>query len=303
MRDELSGLSAFVAVAELGSFTAAAARLGVTPSAVSQAVAALEQRLGVRLLQRTTRSVGLTEAGASFVARVRPALAEVHAALEALSEQRERPAGTLRLTVPRVARALVVEPMLGEFLAAYPEIVLDLSLSDGLNDIVAEGFDAGVRLGETLDEQMVAVRISRDERSAVVAAPSYLRARGAPQHPRELHAHSCINYRLVTRGTMYRWEFTDGEEELELSVEGRVIVDDAALLLSAARQGLGLAYVLESAAAAELAAGRLVRVLEAFCPPFPGFFLYYPSRAHLAPKLRALVEFLKGRLEHSRRGR
>jgi DNA-binding transcriptional LysR family regulator len=197
----------------------------------------------------------------------------------------------------------VIEPLLSGFLAAYPEIVLDLTLSDGLNDIVAEGFDAGIRLGETLDKDMVALRVSADERSAIVGAPDYFRVHGKPQHPRELHAHSCINYRLVTRGTVYRWEFSDGGQELEISVEGRLIVNDSALLLTAARQGLGLAYVLESNAAAELAAGQLVRVLDEFCPPFPGFFLYYSSRTHLAPKLRALIDFLKARRRRPRRGR
>lgn len=295
IRDEFAGLSMFVAVADKRSFTAAAAELRVTPSAVSQAIAALEERLGVRLLQRTTRSVGLTEAGARFLARLRPALGEVRASLASLDQLRDRPAGVLRLNVSRVAYRDVLATKLTAFLAKYAEIQLDLAIDDGLADIVGQGFDAGVRLGETLEREMVAVRISADQRVAVVGSPAYLAARGRPKHPRELHAHDCINYRQRTSGNVYKWEFTDGGKDLEIAVNGRVVCNDVDVLVQAALDGLGLAHVLEASVQRELDEKRLVRVLDTFCPPFPGYFLYYPSRAHLSPKLAALVEFLRVR--------
>jgi DNA-binding transcriptional LysR family regulator len=293
MKDDLTGLSTLLAVADRRSFTAAAAHLRVTPSAVSQIVRALEERVGVRLLQRTTRSVGLTEAGARFVARLKPALAEVQGAFAALGELRDRPAGLLRLNVPRIAYAQVIEPVLAAFLAEYPEIELDVCLDDGLANIVENGFDAGIRLNETVEREMIAVRVSADQRAAVVGSPAYFAVRGKPRHPRELHQHDCINYRLITRGAVYRWEFTERGKDLEIAVEGRLLANDAALMVNAAVAGIGLAYVFESTVQGLMAERQLVRVLEEFCPPFPGFFLYYPSRAHVAPKLAALVGFLK----------
>lgn len=293
IRDDLSGLSLFVVVADKRSFTAAAAELRVTPSAISQAITALERRLGVRLLQRTTRSVGLTEAGERFLARLRPALSDVRASFDALEALRDRPAGTLRLTVPRISCRRFLDPKLAAFLAAYPEISLDVCVDDAFTDIVAGGFDAGIRLGESLDREMIAVRISGDERVAVVASREYLAAHGRPRHPRELHAHDCINYRRITSGEVYKWEFTEHGKDFEVAVNGRVVCNDAELMVRAACDGVGLAYVLESMVARELEDKRLVRVLGEFCPPFPGHFLYYPSRAHVAPKLRALVDFLR----------
>lgn len=295
MRDELSGLTTLLAVVDKRSFTAAAAALRVTPSAVSQAVRALEQRVGVRLLQRTTRSVGLTEAGARFVAQLRPALDQVAAAFDGLGELRDRPAGTIRISLARVAHVEVIEPVLAEFLAAYPEIDLELSIDDGLVDIVDAGLDAGIRLGEIVEREMVAVPVSGKQRIAVVGSPAYLAARGRPRHPRDLHAHDCINFRQRTRGGIYKWELTDGAKELEIAVDGRVTTNDAHVMIRAALDGLGLAYLLESSVRAELEARRLVRVLDAFCPPFPGYFLYYSSRVQLAPKLRALLDFLRRR--------
>lgn len=293
IKDDLAGLSLFVEVAKRRSFTAAAAALRVTPSAVSQAITALEKRLGVRLLQRTTRNVGLTEAGERFLSRLLPALDDVHASFAALDQLRERPAGTLRLNVPRIASRRFLEPRLADFLAAYPEIHVDVVVDDGFSDIVASGFDAGIRLGESLQRDMVAVRISADERVAVVGAPSYFAARGKPKHPRELHAHECINYRRISGGDVYRWEFTEKGKDFDVAVRGRLVCNDADLMMRAAIDGVGLAHVLESMVERELADKRLVRVLEGFCPPFPGQFLYYPSRTHMTPKLKALVDFLR----------
>ena len=295
MRDDLSGLNALLVVAEKRSFTAAAAELRLTPSALSQAVSALEQRVGVRLLQRTTRSVGLTEAGERFLSQLRPAMDGVHAAFEALDEVRGRPVGTLRLNVPRLASGWVIEPILAAFLAAYPELRLDIATDDGFVNIVEQGFDAGIRIGEMLDKDMVALRITADMRMAVVGSAAYFSAHGKPKHPRDLHAHDCINYRQISKGTIYRWEFADGGRDIAIAVDGRVITNDADLMVRAALDGAGLAYVTEKSVAKELQAKRLVRVLTAFCPSFPGLFLYYPSRSQLAPKLRALLEFLKAR--------
>ncbi|MDB4943236.1 MAG: Transcriptional regulator, LysR family [Labilithrix sp.] len=291
--DRLSGLSVFLVVAEKQSFTAAAKALRVTPSAVSQSISTLERRLGVRLLQRTTRSVGVTEAGERFLARLRPAVDEIEGAFTTLDELRDRPSGTLRLAVSTIACRRFVEPHLAPFLAMHPDLRLDVVVEDGLTDIVARGFDAGIRLGESLDREMVAVRISPDERIAVVGAPSYFARRGKPKHPRELHAHDCIAYRRITGGDVYRWEFTEAGRDFDVAVDGRVIANDGALMIRAALDGIGLAHVLESMVERELAEKRLVRVLSEFCPPFPGYFLYYPSRVHVPPKVRALVEHLR----------
>jgi DNA-binding transcriptional LysR family regulator len=295
MRDDLAGLTTLLAVADRRSFTAAAAELGVPPSAVSQTVSGLEQRLGVRLLQRTTRSVGLTEAGERFIARLRPALAGVQAAVESLDEVRGQPTGTLRLNVPRLASQWVVAPLLEPFLAAHPGLRLDIAIDDGFTSIVDAGFDAGIRLGEMLDQDMVAVRLTGDMRTAIVASPAYLAAHGAPKHPRELLRHACINYRRISSGTVYRWEFTVKGREVTIAVDGPLVTNDGDLMVRAAEDGVGLAYLMENMVADQLASGRLVRVLERYCPPFPGLFLYYPSRAQLAPKLRALVDFLRDR--------
>jgi len=293
MQDDLSGLRALLEVAEKRSFTAAAATLRVTPSAISQTIRALEERVGVRLLQRTTRSVGLTEAGARFIARLTPAMAGIQDAFESLSTLRDRPAGLLRLSIPRLAYQLVLAPRLPAFLATYPEISLDLHIDDAFSDIVKDGFDAGIRIGEMVEREMIAVRLGEDFRAAVVGSPGYFAAHGKPKHPRDLHAHDCINYRRRSAGVVYRWEFTEAAKDFEIAVDGRVLVNDGDVLIDAALDGLGLAYVMESRVREHLAAKRLVRVLDTFCVPFPGFFLYYPSRAQLAPKLQALVSFYK----------
>ncbi|WP_375755920.1 LysR family transcriptional regulator [Corallococcus exercitus] len=293
MRDDLSGLMAFLAVARRRSFTAAAAELRVTPSAVSQSLRALEKRVGVRLLQRTTRSVGLTEAGTRFLSRLEPAMSGVQDAFESLGELRDRPSGLLRLTLPRYGYQEVLAPRLAEFLTTHPDIRVDIHLDDALVDIVQQGFDAGFRIGELVDREMIAIPVSSGIVMHVVGSPSYFAARGKPKHPRELRDHDCINYRSRTTGGLLRWGLSDGGKRIEVAVEGRVVFDDSELVLDAAVAGLGLAYVPESRVRKLLAEKRLVRVLEPYSPTLPGFFLYYPSRSHVPPKLKALIDFFK----------
>ena len=292
MRDDLSGLRAFLCVAEKRSFRAAAAELGVTPSAVSQIVRALEARVGVRLLQRTTRHVGLTEAGEHFVAQLKPSFDGIDNAFESLTAMNGRPSGLLRLTMLRTGYTDVIKPKLAAFLAAYPDIRLDIRLQETLSNIVAEGFDAGIRLGHALDKEMIAVRVSPDQRLVLVGAPAYFARKGVPTHPRELHAHDCIGLRMST-GALARWRFVDDGDELDLAVDGPIVTNDGAVLVDAAVEGVGLAYVFEDMVREHVAEQRLVRVLDDFCPSIPGYFLYYPSRLNLPPKLKVLIEFLK----------
>ena len=300
MRDDLSGLRTLLCVAEKRSFRAAAAELRVTPSAVSQVVRALEERVGVRLVQRTTRNVGLTEAGEHFVTRLKPALHEINVAFESLGELRGRPSGVLRLTMLRTGYSDVVKPVLARFLAAYPDIRIDLSLDEALSNIVAEGFDAGIRLGHSLGREMIAIRVSPDQRVVVVGAPSYFERRGKPAHPQDLYDHDCINLRKITSGAVDRWRFLENGKGIEIAVEGHVVTNDGAVLVDAALDGLGLAYVFESMVSRLVAEKRLLRVLDRYCPEIPGYFLYYPSRLNLAPKLKALIDFLKGSERGSR---
>jgi DNA-binding transcriptional LysR family regulator len=301
MRDDLSGLRALLRVAAKRSFRSAAAELRVTPSAVSQSVRALEERLGVRLLQRTTRSVGLTEVGAQLVARLKPALDGIDDAIESLGALRGRPAGLLRLTMLRTGYAEVVKPKLARFHAAYPDIRLDISLDERLADVVAEGFDAGLRLGESLDREMIGVRVSADQQVVVVGSPRYFAPRDKPSHPRDLHTHDCINLRKMTSGSVVRWRFREHGNEFEVAVDGHMVTNDGAVLVDAAVEGLGLAYVFETMVGELVAQRRLVQVLEEYCPQIPGYFLYYPSRVNLAPKLKAFAEFLRN--DESRPGR
>lgn len=290
---DLSGLPALVAVADRRSFAAAAAELRVTTSAVSQAIRVLEERVGVRLLQRTTRSVGLTEAGARFLARARPALQELGEAFDALGELRDKPAGLLRLSVPRVAYQQLLADRIATFMTTYPEIDLELEIDDGFTDIVARGLDAGIRIGEMVQREMVSVRISPDLRTAIVASPAYFASHAKPRHPRDLAAHDCIRYRRRTVDEIYRWEFTERGRDFAIAVDGRLTLDDGDAMVDAALAGLGIAYTMDTVVRPHLAAKRLVRVLDAFCTPFPGFFLYYPHRAQMAPKLAALVAFMR----------
>lgn len=303
MRDDLSGLRAFLSVAQKRSFRAAAAELHVTPSAVSQSVRALEQRLGVRLLQRTTRSVGLTEIGERFVASLKPAFDGLDAAVESLGALRGRPSGLLRLTALRSGYADVLRPRLARFLAAYPDLRIDVSLDEKLVDVVAEGFDAGLRLGQSLDREMIGVRVSADQQVVIVGSPRYFARRGRPSHPRELHAHDCVTLRRPTRGTVDPWRFRVDGETFEITVDGRVVTNDGAVLVDAAVEGLGLAYVFESMVSQLVSQRRLERVLQEYCPRIPGYFLYYPSRVNLAPKLKALAEFLRSGEPAHRQGR
>lgn len=293
-RTHFAQLAVLAAVADKGGFRGAARDLAIAPSAVSHAVSSLEARLGVRLLARSTRSVAPTEEGARLLERLRPALSEIDLALEAAVEARDRPAGNLRLTVPRTALRLVLAPKLGAFAKAYPEIVLDVVIEDRFTDVVEGGFDAGVRLGESLQQDMVAVRVGPRIRSAVVGAPSYFATAPKPLHPRDLLGHRCIRFRFSS-GVLYRWEFAVGDEEIELPVQGPLIlgIDDS--IVEAAVDGAGLAFVFEDYVRDQLASGALVRVLEDWCPPFDGFYVYYPSRRQMRPALRAFVDFFRWR--------
>lgn len=295
MKDDLGGLAAFLAVAEKRSFRAAAEELGVTSSAVSQTVRQVEERLGVRLLQRTTRSVGLTEAGERLYQGLKPAFSDVRATLESVNELRSRPAGTLRLNVSSIAEDFLSESTLAEFLAEYPDIKLDVHVDDGPSDIFQQGFDAGVRLGEVVDKDMVAVSISAPQRQMVVGAPGYFAAHGKPMHPRDLHSHACIGWRQRPGSAPYRWEFTEHGKDFEITIDARVNTNEKHLMLRLACDGVGLALGMEDALRPYFQRGELVPVLERFCPPFAGFFLYHPSRAQTPVKLKVLIDFLRKR--------
>jgi DNA-binding transcriptional LysR family regulator len=288
--DPFNGLTEFLAVAELKNFTQAAARLGVTPTAVSHAVKTLEKRTGVVLFQRTTRRVALTEAGMTLYSRLRPAAGEIDEALAALSGYRDRPMGTLRLTVPRLSGKLLIEPLIPRFREAFPDVVLDISLDDATVDLVTEGFDAGIRLGESIDKDMVAVRLTPDLNWSVVGAPDYFAKAGKPATPEELTAHPTIGYRFLTAGTAHRWEFERAGREFTVGVQGGLIVNDRNLMIAAARAGQGLAYVSDFEVMDDLAAGTLVQVLQSFVPPSSGLYLYFPARTQSQPKLRAFID-------------
>ncbi|MBK9373185.1 MAG: LysR family transcriptional regulator [Holophagales bacterium] len=293
-RDELAVLAAFAVVAEELSFTKAAHRLGLSRSAVSHAIRSLEERLGLRLLARTTRTVAPTEAGERLLAHVRPALEEIEAALAEAGRLRARRAGVVRLVAPPMAIAMALWPKVAKFVRDNPEVVLDIT-TEGENrpDLVAGRFDAGIHLGEFVQRDMVAVRISGEQRAAVVGAPAYFDSHPRPKTPRDLTAHSCISHRLGVSGPVYRWEFEKRGRPVVVSVSGPLVVTDPVFTLRAALDGLGLAYLLEEDAADLLGRGDLVRVLEDWCPPFDGYFLYYPSRRHQPPALQALVEALR----------
>jgi len=287
----------FLLVAERRSFTAAAAELGVTAAAVSYSIKQLEARVGVALFARTTRDVALTEAGLRFLELARPGAVQIEQAFAAARSLGSEPAGLLRLNLPRVALAGIIEPLLDGFCAAYPQVELEIAVSDQLVNIVEQGFDAGIRVGEMLEADMVAVRLLPSFRYCVVAAPSYLREHGTPERPEELRQHRCINYRQPTRGTLYRWEFTDSDgREMEIAVSGRIITNDSGVMMMAAVKGKGLAYTLDPTAAPLVAQGKLQRVLEPYCPSSPGFFLYFPSRAQVMPKLRAFIDYARSHL-------
>ena len=286
-------LRAFAAVAEAASFSRAARRLGVSPSALSQTLRGLEERLGVRLLNRTTRSVTPTEAGERLLDRLRPLFAEFDQAVQEVNRFRDAPAGRLRINVPRFAAAHLVGPVLGRFHRAHPGVELEVVVDDTITDIVAGRFDAGIRLGETLERDMVAVPLTGALELAAVAAPEYFAQHGVPESPADLHRHRCLRFRWPGGGDLYRWEFEKGGREIVLAVDGPLVVNDAALMLQAALGGVGIAYLLDRQAEADVAAGRLQRVLRDWSPRFPGFYLYHPGRRQTPPALRAFIDVLR----------
>ena len=293
VRDELSVLSALLAVAEERSFTRAAKRLGVSPSALSHSIRGLEERIGVRLLARTTRSVAPTEAGEQFLARLAPALADVHGALDQVAGLRDEPAGRVRLVISRLAARMVLAPKLGQFARDYPDVVLDITTTEESRvNLVGSGFDAGIHLGEFIERDMVAVRVSKEQRAAIVGAPGYFASHPKPDTPRDLTRHRCVNFRHGSAG-VYHWEFERGRKSVAVAVGGPVIVDDVEVMIRAAIDGAGVAYALEEHVAPSLASGALVRVLEDWCAPFAGYFLYYPSRRQQPAALSALIETLR----------
>ncbi|HEX3350511.1 MAG TPA: LysR family transcriptional regulator [Acetobacteraceae bacterium] len=294
-RTDLNDIVAFLAVARERSFTRAAAQLGVSQSALSQTLRGLEARLGLRLLTRTTRSVAPTEAGERLLRAAGPRLAEIDAELAALSALRDTPSGTVRITAHDHAVRTVLWPALERLLPGYPDVKVEIVIDYGLTDIVAERYDAGIRSGEMVAKDMIAVRIGPDMRMAVVGAPSYFAARPRPKTPQDLTAHACINLRLATHGGLYAWEFGKGGRELRVRVEGQLVFNGSAPMLDAALAGFGLAYLPEDDVQTQLADGRLIRVLADWCPPYPGYHLYFPSRRQPTPAFALLVHALRYR--------
>jgi DNA-binding transcriptional LysR family regulator len=295
LRHNLDELLAFVAVARERSFTKAAAKLGVSQSALSHKMRGLEERLGLRLLTRSTRSVSPTQAGERLYRAVGPRFTEIEAEVSALSELRDKPAGTIRITAGEHAANGTIWPAVAKILPSYPDIKVEITVDYGLTDIVAERYDAGVRLGEQVAKDMVAVRIGPDLRMAVVGSRAYFERRKRPQTPRDLTAHDCINLRLPTYGGLYTWEFEKNGREVNVHVDGPLVFNNITLRLNAALAGLGLAYLPEDEVLAHISGGRLVRVLADWCPPFSGYHLYYPSRRQSSPAFAVLVDALRHR--------
>lgn len=294
-REELVDLNAFLTVAEEQSFTRAAAKLGTSQSALSHTVRRLETRLGVRLLTRTTRSVSPTEAGERLLATLRPAFDEIGAKLTSISDLSETPSGTIRLTTSRHAAETILWPVIERLMRDYPEIRIEVSIDSGLTDIVAERFDAGIRLGEQIAKDMIAVRISPEMRMAVVGAPAYFDHHPPPLTPQDLAHHRCINLRMQSLGGLYAWELERDGRELRVRVDGQAVFNDSAMVVRAALGGIGLACTLEDYVRPHLASGALVRVLEDWCPPFSGYHLYYPSRRQPSAAFALLVDALRYR--------
>jgi DNA-binding transcriptional LysR family regulator len=292
-RDNLSDLLTFIAVARERSFTKAAAKLGVSQSALSHAIRGLESRLGLRLLSRTTRSVSPTEAGERLLQTVGPHFEEIEAGLVALSELRDKPAGTIRITATAYAASTLLLPKLAPFLAQYPDIKVEIITDNALTDIAAQRYDAGVRAGEQVEKDMIAVRIGPELRMAVVAAPAYFAKFPRPRGPQDLTGHNCINLRLATHGGLYAWEFEKDGRELNVRVDGQLVLTAPAEMLEAALNGAGLAYVPEDLALPHINARRLERVLEDWCPPYPGYHLYYASRRQMSAAFTLVVEALR----------
>lgn len=294
-RDNFGDLLAFLAVARERSFTRAAAKLGVSQSALSHTLRGLETRLGIRLLNRTTRSVAPTAAGERLMQSVAPRFAEIDAELTSLTELREKPSGTIRITASEHAAETILWPALTKFLPKYPDIKVEISIEQALTDIVARQYDAGVRLGEQVAKDMIAVRIGPETRMAAVASPAYFARHTPPKHPRDLTLHSCINLRLPTYGGLYAWEFEKGSRVINARVDGQLIFNRPAQILDAALAGFGIGYLLEDVVQPHLARRKLQRVLEDWCPPFPGYYLYYSSRRQPSPAFTLLVDALRYR--------
>lgn len=294
-REELVDLNAFAVVAEEKSFTRAAAKLGTSQSSLSHTIRRLEARLGVRLLTRTTRNVAPTEAGERLLATLQPALESISTELASLSELREKPAGTIRITTAEHAATTILWPALERLLPQYPDIRVELSIDSGLRDIVADRFDAGVRLGEALAKDMIAVKISPDVRMVIVGSPAYLARHPEPKTPNDLSDHNCINLRLLSAGGLYAWELEKEGREVRVRVDGQLVLNNIGMVVRGAKAGLGLGFVMEDHIAEEIASGELVRVLDDWCPPFSGYHLYYPSRRQPSAAFSLLVEALRYR--------
>jgi DNA-binding transcriptional LysR family regulator len=288
--DRFTGLSEFLAVSRHASFRAAAAELGVTSAAISQSIRALETRIRLPLFQRTTRSVALTEAGSRLLSRLAPAATEIGDALDSLGALRERPMGNLRISVPRIAMDLVILRVLPEFRRTCPEVTLDIDVNDASIDLMAEQFDAGIRIGDFIERDMVAVKLTPDFRWVVVGAPAYFKARGRPTSPQELTEHECINYRFPTARSVYRWQFVRKGREFSLQPPGGIVVNDHLTMVAFAKSGLALAYTTDLVAARELASGELEAVLASHLPTSAGLFLYFPAKSQNQPKLRAFID-------------
>lgn len=298
---DLNLVAVFLAVAEAKSFRGAAERLGVTRSAVSQAIRRMEDRMGVALVQRTTRSVSLTEAGIQLHQRVAPAIAEVEHALDTAQDRDAKPTGQLRLAVSSIAERFICGPLLASFTHAHPGVQIDITVTDEEFDIVAEGYDAGVRLGEVIEQDMIAVPVSGDQRQMVVAAPSYVERFGTPSHPTELSRHCCIGWRPAPEVAPYRWEFEEDGREFDVAVNPRITTNDMWVMVRTACAGGGLTFGMEETFRPYIERGELVPLLERYCPPFQGFFLYFADRRNLPPKLRALVDHVRYRPASGRR--
>jgi DNA-binding transcriptional LysR family regulator len=292
-RGNLADLTAFVAVADHLSFRAAASRLGVTPSALSHSMRQLEERLGMRLLHRTTRSVSVTDAGLRLLERLRPAIDQIAGALEDLNQERQRPLGRLRIYATHLAAAVVIAPIWGRFLSTYPEVHLELAVGEAPIDIVAKGFDAGVGPHDRAPADMIAVRVMGPMKVVVVGAPTYFARRRPPRTPEDLARHSCVQFRRAGDGTVFEWPFERNRRARRISVDGRVMVDDPDLAVRAAVDGLGIAYTIEALAEPFLRSGQLVRVLEDWSPSFEGLFLYYPGHRQVPAALRALIDMIR----------
>jgi DNA-binding transcriptional LysR family regulator len=292
---QLNDLLAFLAVARERSFTRAAAHLGVSQSALSHTIRGLEERMGLRLLTRTTRSVSTTESGERLLRSLGPRFDEIEAELASIVELRDKPAGTIRITTSGHAAETILMPALRKFLLDYPDIHVEAVIDSGLTDIVAERYDAGIRLGEQVEKDMIAVRIGPDLRMAAVATPSYFEAHSKPKTPQDLVRHNCLNIRLQTYGGLYAWEFEKNGRALNVRVNGQIVSNGTSSILSAALQGLGIAYLPDDMVRAHIGEKRLVRVLGDWCPPFPGYHLYYPSKRQASPAFALLTEALRYR--------